>query len=307
MRQPQALGLRTQPPHAADYSQSQCPLISYHSIPENSRSWRAEPDAEVAVLDAVDMDGVGAEWGDDLQLVSAAPYDNYKTTATKSSVVSLGATIARLHLHNTGLRLLRWARQKAFAAHWYTQMVKAVLVSRRLGCESHAGTQEDGGDGVAAEDRNGVGDEGEGEEGEEDEEGGWEMEVRGRSVAVYARRAAESVRRPWPDDHGRAAQSPALFVPWRHPRIRQLGLLPAMDTSVFQSACCRCMMSSGWSTSCQMWQHWGTGDLATADGGECFRPRRTSTCRRHPGWRRRPRQRRCSRRRRRACRRRRGG
>ena len=31
--------------------------------------WRAEPDAEVAVLDAVDMDGVGAEWGDDLQLV----------------------------------------------------------------------------------------------------------------------------------------------------------------------------------------------------------------------------------------------
>ncbi len=29
----------------------------------------AEPDAEVAELDAVDMDGVGAEWGDDLQLV----------------------------------------------------------------------------------------------------------------------------------------------------------------------------------------------------------------------------------------------
>ena len=40
------------------------------------------------------------------------------------------------------------------------------------------GMQEDGGDGVAAEDRNGFGDEGEGEEAEEDEEGGWEMEVR---------------------------------------------------------------------------------------------------------------------------------
>ena len=39
-----------------------------------------------------------------------------------------------------------------------------------------AAPQDDGGDGVAAEDRNGFGDEGEGEEAEEDE-GGWEMEV----------------------------------------------------------------------------------------------------------------------------------
>jgi len=48
----------------------------------------AEPDAEVAVLDTVDMDGVGAEWGDDLQLVSAQ---------SATHVTSTCATLACLH------------------------------------------------------------------------------------------------------------------------------------------------------------------------------------------------------------------
>ena len=55
--------------------------------------------------------------------------------------------------------------------------------------------QDDGGDGVAAEDRNGFGDEGEeGEEGEEDEEGGWEMEVRGSCQSSSCEQRVGSTR-----------------------------------------------------------------------------------------------------------------
>ena len=56
--------------------------------------------------------------------------------------------------------------------------------------------QDDGGDGAAAEDRNGFGDEGEGEEGEEDEEGGWEMEVRACCGTACAAPAAGAVLLP---------------------------------------------------------------------------------------------------------------